>query len=185
MKGTRFQKKREPRVISERAHREIDERVQLARPVMLSELCKVVRSRRGAITQLQYVAVADLIRLTGGSQDTLSEWLTEAQAIAPADDADDSAVAATETVGYGLDAAGLRALFGIDDDLSELLTLRLLVSERLRSRLRRREEGISARGPRPPPSASWEAAGISRTAWYQAKKTAPLWSKGHKGSARP
>ena len=78
-------------------------------------------------------------------------------------------------------ADDLRRLFAIGDDEARRLELQYLVSERVRSELRRRAEGVrpaaEARADRAAKAREqkpWEVAGIPRSTYYERLKRAPV-----------
>lgn len=155
--------------ISRAAAEEIGERVFNARFRILEDLAAVAVDR-GTLTGPQLGAVASLLVAMRGDQEdvdrrvVLAEWLAENEL------AFELAARVPDAPGFPLASDALRALFGVTDEEAERLGLRQLVSERLRSRARRREEGVPPRQVGVAGQSPWEAAGVSRATWFRRQK---------------
>jgi hypothetical protein len=167
------------KVISEEAKAALEDRKDLSRPALLSEIASVVFHRRGEVTPAQLGTVASIVigiaandPATGidGAPDLLNAWCAEASYMAFPDEL----AAALRSVGddYGYVGNGkAREAFGVTDDEAVSIGLKLMISERLRGQIRRREQAIPIRaavqtGKKEP----WKDAGMSKNKFYNLRK---------------
>lgn len=169
--------------ISAAAAQEIGDRIAEARPRVLEDFGRITSSRSGSLTPPQVAQVAAVLShlMPPGSciRDELAEWLR-------GNGADPALATAWATTDEGsrvqegydtrpdvrrdLARGALRVIFdAVDDSRAESLGLAQLVSERLRSRARRRAEGVE---PRQAQGQPWLAAGVSRPTWYRIRAEA-------------
>lgn len=158
------------RRMSARTAAEIARRVEVAQAGLLGELAQLVLARQGRMNDSQVSAVATLLRDLGYDAVELETWLE--QVGAPAELAASAVIAPSERP---IGAAELRQVFLVTDAEEEALELIRLVSERRRSRLRRRAEGArpaSSPVPKSVAPAPWEGTGKSRATWYRHERAA-------------
>ncbi len=165
--------------MSKVAIQEIADRIEMARPRVLEELSWICKSREGKLTSTQVRAVADVISHLVPVTDVatvLCEWLMQNGGDpgaawdwkeSPQGRACIEAAAISDGPRRDLPAGRLRDLFLIKDAEAEAMELRQLVSERIRSRLRRRAEGAKPRKAVAQIEQPWVAEGISRATWFR------------------
>ncbi len=165
--------------ISVRAAEDISSRAEASRPLVLEDLTKIVRHRSGQITGAQVATAAALMAAIqpGTSAATLSDWLDQVGATSPicVEDAMDLALKIEPNI------PAVRSAFNVTEREAVDLSLSKLVSERLRSTRRRRDEGISEQGVSSSSNATssarapqWHAEGVSRATWYRRQANAPV-----------
>jgi len=171
----------EKRRLSAKASAENEQRRVSARRRMLDELALVVSARGGEMTLAQADIVGVLVYGVTGADPfvaALAYWCDEARAeLGLAEEwlrsrgglegLEMAAVGADEDSLSDYTIAQVVEVFAISDTEADLLGLTTLVSERRRSHLRRRAEGVptaeevrAAPGPKP-----WEVEGIPERTW--------------------